>query len=68
MAGKKLIILVAPTGNQKDVPGSHVPVTPDEIAEESFRCYKAGAAVVHIHAPDRPTRPGKSRHYVRSWQ
>ena len=56
MAGKKLIILVAPTGNQKDVPGSHVPVTPDEIAEESFRCYKAGAAVVHIHARDPKTR------------
>jgi len=56
MAGKKIIILVAPTGNQKDVPGSHVPVTPDEIAEESFRCYKAGAAVVHIHARDPKTR------------
>ncbi len=56
MAGKKLIILVAPTGNQKDREGSHVPVTPDEIAEESFRCYKAGAAVVHIHARDPKTR------------
>jgi 3-keto-5-aminohexanoate cleavage enzyme len=56
MAGKKIIILVAPTGNQKDREGSHVPVTPDEIAEESFRCYKAGAAVVHIHARDPQTR------------
>src|ERR1700722_14374943 len=56
MAGKKIIILVAPTGNQKDRDGSHVPVTPDEIAEESFRCYKAGAAVVHIHARDPQTR------------
>lgn len=56
MAGKKLIILVAPTGNQKDVRGSHVPVTPEEIAEEAFRCWKAGAAVVHIHARDPKTR------------
>jgi uncharacterized protein (DUF849 family) len=25
-------------------------VLPDEIAKESFRCYKAGAAVMHILA------------------
>jgi 3-keto-5-aminohexanoate cleavage enzyme len=56
MPGKKIIILVAPTGNQKDRAGSHVPVLPDEIAEESYRCYKAGASVVHIHARDPKTR------------
>lgn len=27
----------------------HLPVTPDEIAAEAERCWKAGAAVVHIH-------------------
>ncbi len=52
----KLIILVAPTGNQKDLNGSHVPTSPDEIAEESFRCYQAGASVVHIHARDPKTK------------
>jgi uncharacterized protein (DUF849 family) len=31
-------------------------VTPDEIAEEPFRCCKAGAAVVHIHTRDPNTR------------
>jgi 3-keto-5-aminohexanoate cleavage enzyme len=55
MAGK-LIILVAPTGNQTERDGSHVPATPDEIAEESFRCYQAGASVVHIHARDPKTK------------
>lgn len=55
MAGK-LIVLVAPTGNQKDIDGSLVPTTPDEIAEESLLCYKAGASVVHIHARDPKTK------------
>jgi 3-keto-5-aminohexanoate cleavage enzyme len=56
MAGKKLIILVAPTGNQTDREGSHVPTSPQEIAEEAFRCYQAGASVVHIHARDPETK------------
>jgi 3-keto-5-aminohexanoate cleavage enzyme len=56
MAGNKLIILVAPTGNQKDRDGVHIPTLPDEVAEESFRCYQAGAAVVHIHARDPKTK------------
>ena len=28
----------------------HLPVTPDELADESRRAYEAGAAVVHVHA------------------
>jgi len=28
----------------------HLPITPDEIADESRRAYEAGAAVVHVHA------------------
>lgn len=27
-----------------------VPYSPDEFAEEAFKCYKAGAAMVHVHA------------------
>ena len=27
----------------------HIPITPDEIAEDAKRCYDAGAAIVHIH-------------------
>lgn len=56
MAGKKLIVLVAPTGNQIDRGGSHVPTTPEEIGEEALRCHQAGASVVHIHARDPQTR------------
>ena len=57
MTGKKLVIIVAPTGgNAMDREGAHVPVTPEEIAEESVRCREAGAAVIHIHARDRVTR------------
>ena len=34
---------------------SHLPVTPDQIVEESIRAYEAGAAVVHIHVRDPQT-------------
>jgi 3-keto-5-aminohexanoate cleavage enzyme len=56
MPGEKLIILVAPTGNQTDRSGSHVPTSPESIAEEAYRCYEAGASVVHIHARDPETK------------
>ncbi len=29
-----------------------VPYTPEEFAEEAAKCYKAGAAMVHVHARD----------------
>ena len=54
---KKLIIISAPTGgNAVDREGTHVPTTPDEIAEEAFRSREAGAAVIHIHARDPKTK------------
>jgi 3-keto-5-aminohexanoate cleavage enzyme len=56
MTKKKLIILVAPTGNQTDREGVHVPTSPEEIGEEALRCYEAGASVVHIHARDPQTK------------
>lgn len=57
MAKKKLVIIVAPTGgNAFDREGAHVPVTPEEIAEEAYLCREAGAAVVHIHARDPKTK------------
>lgn len=28
----------------------NVPYTPQEFAEEAYKCYKAGAAMVHVHA------------------
>ncbi len=54
----KLIVTVAPTGNvptRKTNP--YLPVTPEEIAEDLYRCYKAGASVAHIHARDEQGKP-----------
>jgi len=54
----KLIITVAPTGNvptRKTSP--YLPVTPEEIAEDIYCCYKAGASVAHIHARDEQGNP-----------
>lgn len=53
----KLVILVAPNGgNAVDREGAHIPITPEEIAEEAVRCRDAGAAVVHIHARNPETK------------
>jgi uncharacterized protein (DUF849 family) len=30
----------------------HIPITPDEIAEDAYRCWQAGAAIVHLHMRD----------------
>lgn len=49
----KTIITVAPTGawpSKKDNP--NIPFTPKEIAEDVYECYKAGAAVAHLHMRD----------------
>ena len=54
----KLIINVAVTGmvpGKKDSP--HVPITPDEIAEDCHRCYQTGASVFHLHARDESGEP-----------
>jgi len=48
---QKTIITVAPTGlaaNRNQCPA--IPYTPDEIAEEAYHSWQAGASVVHIHA------------------
>lgn len=47
----KLIITCALTGaelTRADTP--HLPITPEEIAEDAARCAAAGAAMVHVHA------------------
>jgi len=60
---KKLIIQVAPFGsntlheNTPNLPNlgkrtPYLPITPEEVAEEAFRSYNAGATVCHIHARD----------------
>ena len=52
----KVIITVAPTGSipsRKDTP--HLPITPEEVAEETRRSYEAGASIVHLHGRDPKT-------------
>jgi 3-keto-5-aminohexanoate cleavage enzyme len=52
----KLIITAAVAGS---VPtrqqNPHVPYSPRELAEEALRCWRAGAAVVHVHVRDPQT-------------
>jgi 3-keto-5-aminohexanoate cleavage enzyme len=50
---RKIIITAALTGslaNKEKTP--YIPITPDEIAEAAYESYKAGAAIVHVHARD----------------
>jgi 3-keto-5-aminohexanoate cleavage enzyme len=51
MSSNKVIVTIAPTGgmaNKQQNP--HLPTRPDEIAEDVYRCYNAGASVAALHA------------------
>lgn len=51
---EKLIITAALTGaevTRDQTP--YIPLTPLEIAEAAYECYKAGASIVHIHVRDK---------------
>lgn len=49
----KTIITVATTGAwPKKENNPNVPMTPEEIAEDVYACWKAGAAVAHLHMRD----------------
>ena len=49
----KVIISAALTGavTPKEM-NPNIPLTPEEIAEDAYACWKAGAAIVHIHMRD----------------
>ena len=48
---KPVIITCAPTGGiHTPTMSSHLPVTPDEIAQAAIEAAEAGAAIVHLHA------------------
>lgn len=54
----KLIITVAPTGmipTKEDTP--YVPITPEEIGNDTYEAYKLGASIVHVHARDENGKP-----------
>jgi 3-keto-5-aminohexanoate cleavage enzyme len=52
-----LIITVAPTGgvHGKEINPNH-PESAEEVAEQTYECYKLGASIVHLHCrrPDNP--------------
>lgn len=55
---EKLVLTVATTGawpTKENTP--YVPLTPEEIADEVYACYKAGAAIAHIHVRDENGKP-----------
>lgn len=47
----KTIITAALTGAVTPT-GYHIPETPEQIAEDAYQCWKAGAAIVHLHMRD----------------
>lgn len=55
---RKIIITAAVAGSRptKDM-NPAVPYTPEEIAQSAVECYRAGAAIAHIHVRD--PRTGK---------
>ena len=49
----KVIVTAAITGSiHTPTMSPHLPITPEEIADEAVRAYEAGAAVCHVHARD----------------
>jgi len=50
---EKLVITAAVAGSQTTKEQTpFLPLTPEEIAEETYRCFNAGASMVHIHPRD----------------
>lgn len=50
---EKVIITAALTGAVTPTSlNPSIPVTPEQIAEDAYRCWQAGAAVVHLHMRD----------------
>ncbi len=57
MTSEPLVIVAAVNGGmQMDRDGAHVPISPEEIAEDARLCAEAGAAIVHLHARDESGR------------
>lgn len=60
----KAIITCSITGVLTDPEQHHVPVTPEQLAQEARRAYDAGASVVHVHF--RKQEAGKG--HLPSWE
>src|SRR3546814_8263491 len=60
---KKVIITCAITGSAHTPTMSPaLPITPEEIAEQSIAAAEAGASIIHLHARDRKSTRLNSRH------
>lgn len=62
MESNKIIINAALTGiipTKEQNP--HVPVTPEEIADDAKRVYDLGTSIVHIHARDKNGKPSHKK-------
>lgn len=58
MSVDKLIITAAVCGAEVTrAQTPYIPLTPEEIAEEAFLSYKAGASIVHLHVRDKDGKP-----------
>ncbi len=51
----KLIIMAAINESVPKASNACVPYSPQEVADEAYACYKAGASIVHFHARDAKT-------------
>ena len=51
-----VIVAALNGGMQVDRDGARVPISPEQIAEDAWRCADAGASIVHIHARDEQGR------------
>lgn len=63
---EKLIITAALVGaevRREDTP--HLPITPEEIAEQAAEVWEAGASIVHIHVRDPEGNPSQDRELYR---
>jgi uncharacterized protein (DUF849 family) len=59
-----MIIKLAPTGmipTKKDTP--YIPITPEEIANDTYAAYKLGVSLVHVHARDENGYPTHKKEY-----
>ena len=51
MADRKVIVTIAPTGGMANkTMNPDLPTQPEEIADDVYRCFNAGASIVAVHA------------------
>lgn len=60
--GRELILTAALVGAEiTRAQTPHLPITPEEIADEAARCQEAGASVIHLHVRNDDGTPTQSR-------